>query len=654
MDFFEAQDRARRVTGKLIALYLIAVVLIIASIYLIALILFGYTGQVPPGAPAGEYLWHPGLFLTVSTIIVITILIGTLFRVFQLRRGGAAVAEMLGGRKIEPSTKDPKERQLVNIVEEISIASGMPVPDIYVLDKEENINAFAAGYTSGDAAVGITRGALEQLNRDEIQGVIAHEFSHIFNGDMRLNIRLIGILNGILLLHVLGMILMRSTMYSGAMRGGGGRGGGKGGGGNATIAIILFGLALVIIGYIGMIFGRMIQAAISRQREFLADAAAVQYTRNPDGLAGALRKIGQKKDGGKIKDGHAMELSHLFFARSFHSALDKLFATHPPLEKRIKAIDPSHDKEHEKMKEKIRRNLERDHVAGSTKPEKAGGMMGREILPGISPEILLGAIGSLDREQLTHAGRLLKSIPAGLRQAAHEPLGAEALVYGLLVTGQMSETPGWLRETAGNHIADHLDELLPQLKNARRSWYLPLAELSLPALRQMSKPQYKIFRQSVERLTHTDNQISLFEFVLEKMIVRQLDTAFSDRKKPEIRHHHLKTLGVEMTALLSSLAHASANDAEKAWRAGVASVEKYLPEGMNLLPREQATLEKLDNALDELAASANPVKKYALTAAIHCVASDQQITNDEAELLRAVGEALDTPIPVFATDPVHI
>lgn len=654
MDFFEAQDRARRATGKLVALYLIAVVLIIASIYLIAVILFGYTGQVPSGAPSGEYLWHPGLFLTVSTIIVITILIGTLFRVFQLRRGGAAVAEMLGGRKIEPSTNDPKERQLVNIVEEISIASGMPVPDIYVLDKEENINAFAAGYTSGDAAVGITRGALEQLNRDEIQGVIAHEFSHIFNGDMRLNIRLIGILNGILLLHVMGMILMRSTMYSGAMRGGVGRGGGKGGGGNATIAIILFGLALVIIGYIGMIFGRMIQAAISRQREYLADAAAVQYTRNPDGLAGALRKIGQKKDGGKIKDGHAMELSHLFFARSFHSALDKLFATHPPLEKRINAIDPSHDKEHEKMKEKIRRNLERDHVAGSTKPEKAGGMMGREILPGISPEFLLGAIGSLGREQLTHAGRLLQSIPAELRQAAHEPLGAETLVYGLLITGQKLQTPAWLREAAGDDIADHLDQLLPQLNNARRSWYLPLAELSLPALRQMSKSQYKIFRQSVERLTHADNQISLFEFVLEKMIIRQLDTAFSDRKKPEIRHHHLKTLGEEMTALLSSLAHASADDAEKAWRAGVASIEKFLPEGMSLLPREQATLEKLDRALDELAASANPVKKYVLTAAIHCVASDQQITNDEAELLRAVGEALDTPIPVFATDPAHI
>lgn len=654
MDFFEAQERARRITGKLVVLYLVAVVLIILSIYLIAVILFGYSGQVPSGASAGEYLWHPGLLLTVSTIIIITILIGTLFRVYQLRRGGSAVAEMLGGRKIESSTNDVKERQLVNIVEEMSIASGLPVPDIYVLDQEENINAFAAGYTSGDAAVGITRGALEQLSRDEIQGVIAHEFSHIFNGDMRLNIRLIGILNGILLLHVLGMILMRSTMYSGAMRGGGG-GRGKGGGGNATIAIILFGLALVIIGYIGMIFGRMIQSAISRQREYLADAAAVQYTRNPDGLAGALRKIGQKKDGGKIKDGHAMELSHLFFARSFHSALDKLFATHPPLEKRIKAIDPAHDKEHEKMKVKIRRNLERSHIAGSAAPDKTDGLMGSEILPGIRPEVLLGAIGSLDREHLNHAGKLLQSIPVSLRQAAHEPLGAESLVYGLLITSQNTheKTPDWLRETAGDNIADHLDHLLPELNNARRSWYLPLAELSLPALRQMSKSQYRIFRQSVEQLAQADNRISLFEFVLEKMIIRQLDTAFSDRKKPEIRHHHLKTLGEEIAVLLSSLAHVSADDADKAWQAGVASIEKFLPEGLRLLPREKSSLERLDKALDELAASANPVKKYVLTAAIHCVASDRQITSDEAELLRAVGEALDTPIPVFATDPVR-
>ncbi len=653
MDFFEAQDRARRVTGKLITLYLVAVILIIISVYLVALILFGNIGAVQPGAPLTEYIWQPGLLLTVSTIILIIIVLGSLYRISQLRGGGSAVAEMLGGRKVEPSTRDPKERQLVNVVEEISIASGVPVPDIYILDNEENINAFAAGYGTNDAAVGITRGALEQLNRDEIQGVIAHEFSHIFNGDMRLNIRLIGILNGILIIHIAGMILMRSTMYSGMARRGGGRGQG---GGNATIAIILFGLALIIIGYIGMVFGRMIQAAISRQREYLADAAAVQYTRNPEGLAGALRKIGQKKHGGKINDGHSMELSHLFFASSFHSALDYLFATHPPLEKRIKAIDPAHDKEHEKMKKKIDRRLEKDRVARAKSTTRAGatgsGLPGGEMLPGFRPEVLLAAIGTIEGEQLSQAGKLLQSIPQSLRQAAHEPLDAEALIYGLLISGQdqdkENQIPEWLWSDLDEKITGRLAKLLPELQKARREWFLPLAELSLPTLRKMSSQQYQEFRKSIKKLAHADQRVSLFEFALEKMIIRQLDSFFSDRKKPEIRHHRLKSLNREMSVLLSALAYASDSETKNAFEAGRKSVEKVLPANVQLLPENECGIDQLDKALDELAASANPVKKYVITAAIYTVASNEKISHDEAELLRAIGEALDTPIPVMA------
>lgn len=641
MDFFEAQDRAKNNTGKLIVLYLLAVILIIITVNLAAAILLGNAGV--------------GQFLVVSIIILTTIILGTLYRVSQLRGGGSSVAEMLGGRKVEPSTQHPKERQLVNIVEEMSIASGIPVPDIYILDKEDNINAFAAGYGTADAAVGITRGALEQLNRDEIQGVIAHEFSHIFNGDMRLNIRLIGILNGILILHIAGMVLMRSTMYSGAIRSSGG-GRGNQGGGNATIAIMLFGLALIIIGYIGMVFGRMIQAAISRQREYLADAAAVQYTRNPDGLAGALRKIAQKKDGAKIKDGHAMELSHLFFARSFHSALDMLFATHPPLDKRIKAIDPAFDKENERMKKKIDRRLEKDRIARSKTSAatgtQGGGLPGSGIIPGISPEVLLAAIGTVEGEQLDRAGKLIRSIPSSLRQAAHEPLDAEALIYGLLVTGQDKDAviPEWLLNELDDSITDRLKQILPELKKSEKSWYLPLAELSLPTLRKMSRQQYDDFRKTIEKLAHNDQKISIFEFALEKMIIRQLDNYFSDRKKPEIRHHHLKPLDKELSILLSGLAYASESDTKSAFEAGIKSIEKMIPDGVKLIPENEFTLDLLDKALEEFAVSANPVKKYVIKASIYTVASDKNISIPEAELLRAVGEALDTPIPVIADD----
>lgn len=637
MDFFQAQDRARRNTVKLVVLYLLAVISIIVTVYIVVILAFGYAGHAPPAATMAERLWHPDTFLYVALIILAVISIGSLFRMSQLRKGGSAVAEMLGGRKIEPSTRDPKEQQLINVVEEMSIASGLPVPDVYVMDREENINAFAAGFGADDAAIGVTRGTLDKLNRDELQGVIAHEYSHIFNGDMRLNIRLIGILNGILLLHVMGMILMRSMMFSG-MRGGGGRQG-KGGGG-AIVAMMVLGLALVIVGYIGMIFGRMIQAAISRQREYLADAAAVQYTRNPGGLAGALRKIANTKKGGKINDGHAMEMSHMFFVSSF----GKMFATHPPVGERIKAIDPSGLAQEDQQKKKIRSELEKDHVAGSAKKQEQTGFAGHEAL---KPEVILAAIGTMQREQIDRAGQLLRKIPTVLRQAAHEPMDAEALVYALLLaTGEEKEVPEWLTEVHGAEMPDRVEYFVRQLSRGRREWFLPLAELSMPALRLMSEQQYNQFRETVERLVKEDQKTSLFEFALEKMIVRQLDTAFAKKKSPKVRHKNLKGLGSEIQVLLSTLAHAAQKDTEPAWQAGLNQINQFLSEQISLLPEESCDLESLDNALTEIAASSNTVKKYVLTAAIHSVTADQQISLEERELLRAVSEAIDCPMPI--------
>lgn len=643
MDFFEAQDKARRRTSKLVILYVMAVLLMIAAIYLVVTGVFGYIMEVPPGATLPERLWHPELLLWVSTAVVIIILAGTLFRVAQLRRGGASVAEMLGGRKLNPTTSDPGEKQLVNVVEEISIASGIPVPDIYILDNESSINAFAAGYGVNDAAVGVTRGCIDQLSRDELQGVIAHEFSHIFNGDMRLNIRLIGILNGILLLHLMGMIVLRGGAWSSMSRGVSGRGKG----GNA-MPIIILGLSLIIIGYIGMMFGRIIQSAVSRQREFLADAAAVQYTRNPSGLAGALRKIAAATDGSRVRDGHSDELSHLFFARSTKSALDSLFSTHPPIEKRIKAIDPAQDGEAIRLKNRIQKRLEKSRVsrAETSDGEKDTGI---GMLSGFQPEMLLAVIGTLEGGQLKNAENLLKKIPEALREAVHDPLDAEAMVYWLLLKGQPDlpdDPPDWLREEAGDEVVDQMKRLLPVLQDVRREWYLALVDMAMPALRNMSPEQYRAFRSSVERLANADKQISLFEFALEKMLIRRLDLVFSDRREEPIRHYHFKTLTHEVTVLLSALAHASGKDPKSAWEAGVQHLGKAAPE-MKLLPPEMCSLKQIDNALAEMACSANPVKEYFLAGAIHCIHADQKITREEAELLRAMAEALDCPLPLI-------
>lgn len=644
MDFFEAQDRAKRNTGKLVVLYILAVLGIILSVYLVSMVLF-YSQVADFEGPILDALWNPAVLVGVSAIVFSVIAIGTVFRIAQLRKGGSAVAEMLGGRKLEPSTTDPNESRLMNIVEEMSIASGLPVPDVYILDNEKNINAFAAGLTTHDAAVGVTRGAVEQLTRDELQGVIAHEFSHIFNGDMRLNIRLIGVLNGILLIHIMGMIVIRSMLYSGGVRVRSRRD--DNGGGKSTLVIVLFGVALIIIGYIGMIFGRMIQSAISRQREYLADAAAVQYTRNPDGLAGALRKIGRRKKGAEIKDGHAMEMSHLFFASSFHSALDKLFSTHPPLEKRIQAISPSLSAVDERREKRIQRQFQKDHVSGSKSDSvETTGVSGHTAL---TPEVILGAIGTLNSNHVNRAGKLLKEIPDKLKAAAREPLAAEALIYALLLTAaepKRDSVPEWLENNLDTELGSQTVNLITELPMVERKWHLPLAELALPSLRQMSQDQYKKFRKSVGKLVQEKE--NLFSFALEKMIVRQLDTTFSKVKTPEVRHFHLKTLGDELSVLLSSLSHVSDANSESAWRAGLIPIQKIMPDNVRFLPKDRCGLDVLDKVIDELAASANPVKKYILSAMIHCVVADKKVTAGEKELLRAVSEVLDCPIPLGA------
>lgn len=637
MDFFEAQDRARRNTGKLILLYALAVAGIVFSIYFVTLIAF----QTQYAGPRSTSLWQPGWFLTVFLMVGIIIGFGTLYRVSQLRKGGSAVAELLGGRKVEPSSTDPLETRLINVVEEISLASGLSVPDIYILDREENINAFAAGFGTADAAVGVTRGCLEQLTRDELQGVIAHEFSHIFNGDMRLNIRLIGILNGILVIHVMGMILMRSVMFSGGRRV---RTSGNNNQGNAAIAIIAFGLALVIIGWIGMFFGRIIQSAISRQREFLADAAAVQYTRNPDGIAGALRKIGSKRKGAEISDGHAMEMSHLFFASSFHSALDRLYATHPPIERRIQALnavplEPSVSR----FRVDISRG-KKEKMKGSDAMPAGGILSGHKAL---TPEVILAAIGTILPAQLEQAGSLLSDIPDQLKRAAHEPAGSEALVFALLFAAQgIGKVPDEFRRDAGEMLSDEAEKLIPLLLNGKREWYLPLVELSLPALREMSEEQYKRFRSTVERTIKEASAVTLFPFVLEKMIVHQLDLAFGKEKEIEERHSDLRNLGTPFSLLLSAVARLSSLDAGDALKAGFSSIQSDLPDNFAVAVEEMPDLESLNNAIEEITASSMAVKREFLRAMITIVFFNKEVSPEERELVRAVSESIGVPVPL--------
>src|SRR5271166_182487 len=319
-DFFQQQASARRRTFRLVVYFVLAILVLVALVYGLLLVL----GLYGAGEPVSW--WQPELLLFVAAGVGIVVGGASAFKVAQLASGGQAVALMMGGAEVPGTTTDARQRRLLNVVEEMAIAAGVPVPPVYVLD-EQGINAFAAGYAPGDAVVAVSQGCLEYLTRDELQGVVAHEFSHVLNGDMRLNIRLIGLIFGIMVLSIIGQILMLT----------GGRRSSSSQRNDSRGGQMMLGVGLFALGLVGAFFGRLIMAAVSRQREFLADASAVQFTRNPGGIGGALKKIGGLKQGSRIDNPRAAEAGHMFFASAFAGrGFFGLLATHPPLAARIR------------------------------------------------------------------------------------------------------------------------------------------------------------------------------------------------------------------------------------------------------------------------------------------------------------------------------
>jgi Zn-dependent protease with chaperone function len=508
MDFFEAQARAHQRTKRLVFLFAFAVLGTVLAGY--ASVMFGlrYAGDIerqtrPTGSrhqAAKTALftgwWEPRIFLWTVGGTLAVVGFASLYKWSQMRAGGSAVAEMVGGRAVDLKTTDLRERKLLNVIEEMSIASGIPMPAVYVLEDEPGLNAFAAGLTSSDAAVAVTRGTLDKLTRDELQGVIAHEFSHILNGDMRLNVRITAIVFGILVIGLLGRGLIQA-LFRGRVRSGGKKKGGE------IPVILAIGLALMIIGYVGYFFGRLIQAAVSRQREFLADASAVQFTRNPGGITGALKKIGGYALGGTMVNPHAGEIGHFFIAQAFKSNFGGLWATHPPLAERIRAVDPSWDGQLFEPEAVVDIKNETFATAGfgggqrfsaaetlqrvhATQPDVPPP---RIIAPlAFKPAAIVTDIGALTESHFRHAQLLLDTIPARLREATRDPATAQALVYGLLLNGDKAardQQQAIVTEHAGPESTTALAALRPALSLLDHAARLPLLQLSLPALRSL-------------------------------------------------------------------------------------------------------------------------------------------------------------------------
>jgi len=660
-DFFQQQDTARRKTGTLVVLFLLAVAAIVLAIYLLVAAIFvaGHEYQAASGAtrPRTVGLWEPEVFLWVALGTVTVILLGSLYKIAELSAGGETVALMLGGRLVDPHTKELAERRVLNVVEEMALASGVPVPPVYVLDDERSINAFAAGHTPGNAVIGVSRGALTYLNRDELQGVMGHEFSHILNGDMRLNLRLIGILNGILILAILGYYLMR---MSGNSWGGSRK---KEGGG-----LVLLGLGLLIIGYIGVIFGKLIKAAVSRQREYLADASAVQFTRYPGGIAGALKKIGGLAEGSRIKDGHAEECSHLFFGDAFAGSLVNLLSTHPPLAERIKRIDPSFDGTFPEVEpvaaevggtmeapgagEEVRPGADEQRTAADefrTAAEKRRRAPGAKTLS-LDPTGMAGRIGLPGAAQIAFASALLEAMSGPVRDASREPYSARAVVYALLLNReedmrqkQLADLKSRVEERCYRETLQMAAEVDRMAEDAR----LPLVDVTLPALKRLSPDQYTAFRDRVEALVAADGKMDLFEYVVRAVILKYLDVHFGLSKPPAVRYRALTPLVPAMGTVFSTLSYAgqeSPADAQRALDQAAATVGQSL----TLLPTEQCSLDAFDAAMGELAQATPQVKKRIIGAAAACVVADGKVTVKEGELLRVISAMLGCPMPPLA------
>lgn len=643
MNFFEHQDWARRRTGFLIFLFVVAVVLIAITTNVAVFVILRMSGFEPATIGSSGLSTEWTLFAFVSIAVIGLIGGASGIKSMSLRKGGGTVAEMLGGRVINNLTDDPSEQRLMNVVEEMAIASGTPVPLVYVLDKEPGINAFAAGHGTEDAAVAVTRGALEQFTRDELQGVIAHEFSHILNKDVRLNTRLTGLLFGILVLGIAGRLLLQ-----GGSRVRIGRSNDRGGG--AGIAVLI-GLALLIIGYVGLFFGRLIKQAVSRQREFLADASAVQFTRNPDGLADALRRIAGWSDGSTITTPVAEEVSHFFFADGMKQSLfSKMLSTHPPLEERIRRLDPAGYQ----AKTVARGGYD---TGESMVESMVSGLVGAPAVDSLEPDDrvradaseILEAVGTTQPEHLGYDDLIEVEIPDVVKESLNSSFGALGVVLGLLLDaddGRRAFQLDLLAQRVPPALVREVVKLYPYLSRVDRFARLPIADLAMPALRGMSSEQFKVLREAVEEMIDSDRHLSLHEYAIRSIVRHRLDRHFGVDSKLMYRPDR-STLAADAATVLSGLARVGHDTEEKVARAydlarGTIAREVVMPPDTS-----SPSAQEIDAAINRLSQLPDRKKRAIVQAFAYSVLADEDVTLDEAELLRVVIIALGCPLPPF-------
>ncbi len=609
MNFFRAQDEARGRTTKLVVLLVLAILVLTGTLYVLAVL--GKGKLLEPG----ELEWfQPKLFFATSGIALAVIIGGSLMRIAELSKGGGAIAIRLGGRLVSGVTKEPAERRYLNVVQEMALAAGLPVPLCFVLDGDNSINAFAAGNSPQDAAVGITRGALLHLTRDELQGVIAHEFSHIGNGDMKLNLRIIGAIAGLTALAQLGYIFFR---LAGSVRGKN----------SAPLALgmILTGVVVLLIGSGGILFAKVIQAAVSREREYLADASAVQFTRNPLGLGSALKKIAGFAGARREASEAELEAQHLFFASS-GGFLESLFSTHPPINERIRRIDPAFD------------GIIPNVMPVAVSADDASPVSRAAPVASAAPPLPVAASRAVPTDhQIQDSVGFRGRISETLRNASDDPVSAMGLVLGLLLrrdpalrAAQLSKA----RNLAGGEVAREAEKFEPLLRALPAGSRVPLLDLSMPALRQLSAEQQDLFRQAITQVGY-EAEDGLIVLLIQASMRRYL----SREKNPPSRPGDVAdAYGLVLTAVVRTSGE-SAEAQARAYRLG-ATVLGLPGLDATLLPAEQVDLQKVDEALAVIAGQSVYDRRKFVRACGAAMLHDDQAEPAEVEIVRAVADSL--------------
>jgi len=654
MDFFAEQDRARRNLRRLVVLFSLAVLVLILLVnaLLTAFLWLGSDYNIYAGGSGlqgylATFTWER--FVSVGVAVAATVGLVSLVRWIQLSAGGSHIAESMGGRRVLPQSEDFQEKRCLNIVEELALAANMPVPALYVLPNERGINAFAAGLTTADAVVAVTRGGLLQLSRDELQGVVGHEFSHILNGDMRLGIRLAALLKGITFIGDVGHFLLRAGVY----------GVGRSRRNERGAALPVVGLGLLVVGWLGALAASTIKAAISRQKEYLADASAVQFTRSNRGIADALKVIGGFLPGSLVHAARAPEMGHIFFGEVRHSLWDG-FATHPPLEQRIRRLDPAWNGEF------IARPEVRD---APLSPGNVEAGVGREALVAASIATTAAALtGSAAAGQRAEPGPATRNgdldgatgqgatraaqLPESLQRAVHDPLGAMAAALGLLVVrnpGQREAALAVIREHGARGEDGAVLDLLPQLEVLPTGQRFPLMALAMPALRSMSTPQYRQFKSTLLAVVRSDRRTDLFEWCLFQLLRHYLDPEYLQVRSSRPRHAHLAKVRAPLRIVLSVLAHQGSGDSERAFALGAGELDLSR---LTLLPLDKCSIAEFSRAVSTLADCYPLLKPRILKAMAVAAADDGRINSVERELVIAVAAVMDCPLPQdFALEP---